>query len=816
MTKRPSDDSFTKLEQLDQVLLDRLQSGDVRKRAEETLKTMELDDPVSLSRSLIEAFQETKNEEVRVAAGITMRELIIPKDDEEKANRWLSTFDQTLKADMKQMALNHLSSPDRVSALLASGIITHIAFVEFPEDQWPQLLDDLIIRASSANPLMREISLITLSSLFEALNASYFESKSDEILNAIHRGIEDDVDATRAAGCDALFHYLEFMKSRFKDELDRIMQNLMKNLRCPDHRVRIQTMNCLTKIATLYYDHLRPYASDVSKVIKCIKEDQNEDVIKSALKFWIEISEKETFEDEDDEELNSHHIIRSIVKDLVPILFEKMTHQQIDVGPNQETSALLAADCIAVMGGVIGNAICNEVMPLIKKHLRDPNWRFREASTLALGGIAELLSPKIYAIVLDPLLDLVADDVRHVRDTAAWTMSQIFATDSIKFHPANKEKLIRDLLSMMVNDVPETAAVAAHCLFILAPFHIDQSDFKFFSDLQKCLKRDEPILQTACFEVMSGWIAACGPRCQDDILGTVPQIQEQLNLAKTESNKEKQKAIYGGWCAVLNSIVEIANAPTLSYHADEMMLSLMDVLELNPCVDALITIGHLASKIELRVARYMQRLQPLLIKILSNDDEDSLELTAAVYGDLSRALVDGFAPYAEETIKTLISCHTRDISEEIKTKIISAFGDIALAISGEIARYLSDIMPILRKAATNVAEVDVLNNERSIILETYTGIIQGLRAGSVADRLLPYLPDLITLIKIVAADRNRSSTAMLGALGCVGDILQSLGPQARSHFADRRIVKLVMQGNHSEDETIQAAAAWVAQLLNKS
>ena len=91
---------------------------------------------------------------------------------------------------------------------------------------------------------------------------------------------------------------------------------------------------------------------------------------------------------------------------------------------------MASATCLARIAQTIEDDVVDIVMPFINKHIRDPDWRRREASTLAFGSILEGPDQKklepIMALAMGVMIEHMADPAIQVKDTAAWTIGRIW------------------------------------------------------------------------------------------------------------------------------------------------------------------------------------------------------------------------------------------------------------------------------------------------------------------------------------------------------------------------------------------------------
>lgn len=75
------------------------------------------------------------------------------------------------------------------------------------------------------------------------------------------------------------------------------------------------------------------------------------------------------------------------------------------------------------------------------------------------------------------------------------------------------------------------------------------------------------------------------------------------------------------------------------------------------------------------------------------------QISVGVLGDISRALEDQLQPYCNRLMQILLENLQSDaVNRNVKPQILSAFGDIALAIGDKYEIYLSAVLGMLQSA----------------------------------------------------------------------------------------------------------------------
>ena len=159
------------------------------------------------------------------------------------------------------------------------------------------------------------------------------------------------------------------------------------------------------------------------------------------------------------------------------------------------------------------------------------------------------------------------------------------------------------------------------------------------------------------------------------------------------------------------------------------------------------------------------------------------------------------------------------IHRSVKPPVLSCFGDIAMAIGGAYKPYLEfSVLMLMQASATQVPPddedlIEYLNLLRESILEAYVGIIQGLKDGNILGDFIAYVPSILQFLQIIADDPNRDSYVLNKAVGLLGDLAQTMGPQIKNDINKQFAQKLVSDAMSSGDSSLVEVASWASHLL---
>lgn len=236
-------------------------------------------------------------------------------------------------------------------------------------------------------------------------------------------------------------------------------------------------------------------------------------------------------------------------------------------------------------------------------------------------------------------------------------------------------------------------------------------------------------------------------------------------------------------------------------------------------------ISALALAIGQQFVPYMQHLiGPLKAALENTDDYPVCAAAVGVVGDLSRALEKQFSPHCEEIFIRLMQLLMNQLlHRSVKPPILSTFGDIALAIGADFARFLEHAMTMLHNASqiqidmSDPDDAEYMHKLRENILEGYSGIIQALRdadkqepakGGVYCQGVMQYLPNIVYLLENrINAEEQKDEDVLKAASGLLGDIAQAI-PAAKQHFQGQWVRDMLQSAKNMgvDDEDIQFAA----------
>ncbi|EFA76306.1 hypothetical protein PPL_10069 [Heterostelium album PN500] len=809
-------------------------SEELRRGAEEALSQAAQKD---FGGFLIALSQELLNNDrqpfIRQLAGLVLKNAVFSNDParfEIASKQWLAVADNR-KNEIKNNLLSTLTAPAYEARHTAAQAIAKIALIELPCQQWENLIPHLFDNITNPNEHIKQATLQTIGYICEDIDPQIMTAHANRVLTVIVHGMRDASGMVKLAATDALCNALEFVKGNFdkKEERDHIMRVVFENCTSGDHLIRKSAFENLVKIVSLYYEYIMEYMSDIYNLtVTVIQNDQNENVVLQAIEFWTSLNEEEINLSQESEG-QSKEVMAKALSMFVPTILTTLTKQEED---NTDTwnVCMAGATCLTYIANNVEDLAIDYVVPYIKQNIVSTDWRFREASCVALGAILEGPSEfqGFLRDVIPVILNQLKDPNEMVKDTASWTLGRICAhqIDSVS-------ELLQSILSGLLDATKDQSPkVAAHACWgihnIATAFDYGPvGQFDNMSTIFPILAQhlyvaalrpdaDQESLRVNAYEALNSLISfsSADPNHILEVLTFILKdfektfVMEVLNTEDAENKTQIQSLL----CSTLQTVASTIKEK-IAPHAEKMMYLLMNVFKTQNHIiyeEAMMAIGAIIQALEADFKPFLDQFLPILLFTLRAVELGEVaNISIGIVSDLTRALNKDFSNYARELIPLVIQDLTDSkISMNAKPNALTCIGDIALAISGDFTNYLPMVMPILEQAtAVQLDDKDYLNSLREAIFQAYTGIIHGLKSGGAGDQFYNYVTPVLNFISLVYQEREHGNLQVFsGAIGLLGDLAQTLGDKIRPTLRVSLVKSLIEYG--LQQSSCQDVAKW--------
>ncbi|KAL0952370.1 hypothetical protein HGRIS_006648 [Hohenbuehelia grisea] len=771
---------------------------------------------------------------VRNAAGLALKNALTARDSARQAEyftRWLN-LDAETKNKIKEDSLTTLASPSLRAGTFSAQVVSAIAAVELPQGQWPNLIERLL--AFVNHPSDTNLKIATLQAIgfiCESIKPEILSLRSNEILTAVIHGArkEEPSSEVQLAAIHSLFNSLEFVRENFEREGERnyIMQVVCEATQNSNVQVQVGAFECLVRIMGLYYDKMQFYMEQAlfGLTVAGMKHS-DERVALQAVEFWstvceeeieLQIEAQEAQEYGEMPETESRQFAKVALGETMPVLLNLLTKQEEDADEDEWNVSMAAGTCIGLMAGAVQDAIVPAVIPFIEANIKADDWHHREAAIIAFGSILDGPDPTVLTPLVNQalplLIDMMTDANVHVKDTTAWTLGRIC---DLLISTIKPDVHLHPMISALVNGLNDSPRIVTNCCWALmnladqlSLYYEDDQEAMggatssgplspYFSGVVQALLRvtetagNESNFRTAAYEAITSYVSHATPDCittvQETVVAILARMEHLLGVQNQivgVDDRNNWNELQSNFCSVVISVIRKLG-DGIQPLADRIMTLLLQLIQAagktsTVLEDAFLVVGSLAAALEANFAPYIQAFLPFLYPALkSHEDTQLCTVAVGIIGDISRALGEGSAPYADPFMTVLLENLQSDVlNRNVKISILSCFGDIALAVGPAFEPYLQTTMTVLQQAGAvqpaplDYDLMDYVNQLREGILEAYTGIVTGLKNTVKTPILLNYVPSILDLLQRCLGDEERTDSLMKLSYGLLGDLADS-------------------------------------------
>ncbi|KAG8860622.1 karyopherin beta [Serendipita sp. 411] len=783
-----------------------------------------------------ELVNEQSQPHVRNAAGLALKNAFTSRDEtrqNEVTARWLNVPGE-YRAKVKTDSLRALSSSTSRAGAVAAQVVAAIAAIELPNNQWDDLITDLLGAVNGGDLNTRVATLQCIGFICESISPEILKLRSNEILTAVVQGARRDEPSpeVQLAAMKALYNCLEFIKENFDREGERnyIMQVVCEATQNPAVQVQVAAFETLVRIMSLYYDKMSYYMERALFGLTVLGMNHpDERVALQAVEFWSTVCEEEidlaieaadAQEYGDAPERESKYFAKVALPEIIPVILRLLTRQEEDAEEDEWNISMAAGTCLTLLSQAVGDSIVSFVIPFIESNIKSPDWHNREAAVMTFGSILDGPDPQLLAPLvtqaLSLLIDMMRDPNTHVKDTTAWTLGRICDILVATINPeTHLDPLVRSLVAAL-EDSPRIVTNASWALMTLSDQINDGADdlqtghlSPYYDGVVTALMgvtertSNEANSRTAAYEALASYIT----HAPVDVLGVVRQVvvtilgrmETLLGLANQllgVDDRNNWNELQGNFCSIVSCVTRKLGSD-IQPLADRIMTLVLQLIQIagkqsTVLEDAFLVVGNMASALEQNFHPYLQAFLPFLAPALkAHDDPQLCSVATGLIGDICRALGELSTAYCDMFMTVLLENLTSPhLDKMVKISIVACFGDIAMAIGPSFEPYLGATMAVLRQAgeqkvdAKDYETFDYYSQLREALLEAYTGIVTGLKSTDKKALLLDHIPSIFKFLQLVYDD-DHSETVLKQCAGLIGDLAET--------FPDGQLKEVLLQ-----------------------
>ena len=796
---------------------------------------------------------------LRNLAGLQIKNTLDARTDkgqEQKSQRYLSIA-PGLRGNMKAQLMKVLVEEGDASKSVrraAAQAIAKVGTIEIPQDQWPELLGtlSLIVRGPNVHEDAIVSTLNCIGYLCEELDEDcVLPASVNEILTAIISSMREGATwPVRLAATKSLNLSLSFTSGNMADvnEANMIVHHIclaaqvgvnsenenyiiQEDPSGMSEKIRMSAFECMVNLAQYFYENLGNYIPVFFQMtINAIMKDRDL-VGLQAIEFWSTVCDAETnFGEEKNAhgELFSKRFIAGVdgapgaMKDLIPLLLQKMCSVEEDTDDDEWTPAKSACVCINLIANLVEDNILPHVMPIIESWIVDQQmWQKRDAALYAFGAVMEgCTTEKLGGMIegaITTLCDICGSDpAPAVQDTSLWVIAQVcsFHFDAV---PNGTYDRVVEVILACITRSEKMASHACLALHSIAMSQEDSSDeesnilTRYYNPVLEALLNvsnagddDSSNLRLESHEALNEWVKN-GAKDTVDVLEQITleflnRLERTIQLPDGPQKGNQQDALTGSLQIATRKL-----GPRATPVCDRIMQVALGVLQsTHPTAQAetLLLIGTVINIVEGNFIAYLDPLFPLLIKALQNHEEyHTCCIAVGLVGDLTRALEGSLTEqHCDAIVQQLLQAlKNQHLDQSVKSPVIGAFGDIAMGLGQRFTRYFHPTMQILVEACmstydltdTDEDEIEFFNEMRISLFETYTCILNGAAENGDTMKMNDFLPVILNFILLVAKDPNSNDMAMVNCATLIGDLIDSFADHVRLRIKNQEYYEVI-------------------------
>eukprot|EP01013_Petalomonas_cantuscygni_P010822 TRINITY_DN2405_c0_g1_i1.p1 TRINITY_DN2405_c0_g1~~TRINITY_DN2405_c0_g1_i1.p1 ORF type:complete len:889 (-),score=219.59 TRINITY_DN2405_c0_g1_i1:264-2930(-) len=714
-----------------------------------------------------ELANESKPTTSRQIAGIALKNFFTTRETQEAAReavegRWLA-IPAEVREPLRAQLVSVIASPVAPVRSAASMTLSRVAIVELNHSTWPDAIPSIIrVIGAAGNDGARGTALECLGYICEDVNPDRIKEHYGAILTVVVQAMrETEPDASvRSKACRCLLATLDFIRDNMDNEAERtyLLNVIFSAAGAPDTDLRETALECLVRVADVYYQYLQPYMPSIVEVtFRAVQEcnTAGEDVAKQGLEFWMTLTEVETALVQIGAAPGTpeacHNFVAQHVQQIVELCCQMLTTVSSTEPESGEWGLPTAAGvCITLVAALVRDAVVPHVMKFVEANIQ-AEWNKRDAVLVAFGQMfgtdtsgpsKETLTPLVRH-GLDPIMMMVRANEPRVQQSAAWVAGRIVEFVPEAVLPERTEALLACGREVMFRDSPIVAHQGAFIIQRVAGWFNDQ------------LPRQGPLPQTSALspywqKVVEGLVTAAGrsdgnvarlweivyeglsemiSAAAADVMHLVVQLLPQM-IARLASVIEQTKQCTNPMEAVQLAIIQGKLAGVLQPmirklhethpqlvrdNANQMMKLFMDIFQVpvtgvtvtadddNAALyqqEALMAVGSLAEALGPDFGPSMLTFRPALCAALNAYTAPNVVATAL---GVAEDVIESLGTLDAETARAIMSALLQGLREQalkrfVKPAIVSVIGTMALVLQSEFVTYLPTVMNVFRNA----------------------------------------------------------------------------------------------------------------------
>lgn len=841
----------------------------IRVPAEATVTQAKESDLAGFLIALInELRDDSKPSQARQMAGMVLKNSVALHLRDVEARKALeakwTSLAPAVRNQVKSEVLSTLGSSTREVRQIAANIIGNLSRIELPAGEWPTLVETLV-GAVNGDEQHMEAALTALGYVCEEAGEyseveEYLAQFSTPILTAVGNGMSTANEDVKYYATNALCNSMEFIHANMQqdNQRDYLVKIVCEAATGQTERTREKAMECLVKIAELYYSTLPAYIARLHQLTTSAVFSDSESVALQAMLFWTSIcdTEREMYEEGNTKECLNY--AQQGATELVDLCLKCLVRQEEGQTEDDWNISIAGGKLLQSLASCLQNAVAGHVMPFVFANVNEEDWRKCEAALMAFGCVIGGPDPKDIQDTVAQAVPGLLNYFRHknpmVADTAGWVLAKVceLFPDVFLEVPSNLQQLL-NIIGPSISAADAMAIRACNSIHNLALAYEDEEDQQqnelssFYKDIVMALfaaidakdATDERLRETAQ-ETLNAVVDAAAADCFGFLETLVPELERRLTFLVSQRQQMTGSSnasadldhLIGLMCGALGGVAKKLGLRIRNHVATTMQImdNIFKMQNDSAQAEALLLVGALAHAVHGDLLPYIPNVMPYIVYALQQVDQEDLCHTAAgTLGDCATSLQESFAPFAQQPLTVIRDClNSPQVDRDVKCSLLGCIGDVALALGGEhFFPYLETFCGIVAGMYVQSKKIDIKGDYDAedyvyslweSIASFYTGVCQCF--NGFVQHLGPYLqPILIFSLEVCNASLDQWDTlsAALGVIGDLANILKTADPALRQSGKNSVLTNdmrvLMSRVTKIRDETVRDQVEWVGKQL---
>jgi importin subunit beta-1 len=785
---------------IEKCLFNALEPDDsIRKEAEMRITDLQSKDYCYFLQNIVCIFNDPSSPlQLKMISGIILKNSLHSTDSKIQGiyeQKW-SSIDANIRENMKNQIINSLSDSEEKVYNLAGASLGYIARIEMNLGLFLDffgVMEHYVMDDTKAAGVLEAVSTCCLTLSEET--AFNFDSYLISIFNILIGNLEKKTGSlvAKEASLKSLINSFRTLTKLFeRDEFINIFLNGIARTASSNPELTSKALICLNRFVFLNYKLLKNRLHDIINYINNFWDIENEEILVQVVEFWTILAEtkEETFttenmnmllphilrlmkknEDYIEQSWNAHkasaYYLETITETYkTAILFNSYVFGFIEQELNSGDIARIDIGAIT-LGSVVTRGCDQQIVNFVK--ILITNMRNQQAEESCMWALAKICETNFFAVIehLSLLISQACEIIiaKHTTSTnASWMLHSIFLSlNKIKENKLHSSRLPIETQVKLRGYATEQ--IRNHFTYVL----------QILVSATENAKLEDSALRVALFSALSELVRYTEIEqygILDDFIKYCIKKIEDCVIAMHKSSTNYMPIIED----VLSNYIILSEVVAAKRQKDSAAILFpcyIGVLKTKPSS----AIGEVYIAITSNMNDFipcLDKFVPFIARDLGCTDSFILKSTINLIGCMANCIQTNFFHLSTQLIPLLIqNLSSKNVSKEVKTQILSVFGDIALALGVNFEQYLDMSMMIFLQIISleRTSDEQYIDDLRYNIVQMFDCIIL---ATSESDKLKNIMYKLVEGIKTLISDDN-SDVTKIATINLIKDLQSIFG-----------------------------------------